>query len=144
MKWSEREGLEILAQDPKITHLRNCPNFNPEKDLYKAAGDVKGSYELRTGHISYYGQVIPTCVMSHCPKIKCGYLVKHLFGLYPGRVQYLPFFVYWGMYATFWGLKLPLKVIFCLQFATWISHFGSKFSATANFWGSVLYINTSK
>ena len=36
------EGLEILVQDPKIAYLRNCPNnFNPEKTLHKAAGDVK-------------------------------------------------------------------------------------------------------
>ena len=42
-------------------------------------------------------------------------------------------FVYRGMYATFWGFKLPLKAIFCLEFATWISHFKDKFSATANF-----------
>ena len=65
MKWSGGDGLEIFVQDPKITYLRNCPsNFNLEKNLYKAAGDVKCQYELRTGHIShYYGQVIPTCVM---------------------------------------------------------------------------------
>ena len=43
MKWSRGEGLEMLVQDPKITYLRNCPNnFNPEKNLYKAARDVKG------------------------------------------------------------------------------------------------------
>ena len=43
MKWSGGEGLEILVQDPEITHLRNCPNnFNPEKNLHKAAGDIKG------------------------------------------------------------------------------------------------------
>ena len=43
MKSSGGEGFEILVQDPKITCLRNCPNnINPEKKLYKAAGDVKG------------------------------------------------------------------------------------------------------
>ena len=50
-----------------------------------------------------------------------------------GRGGVLVIFVCRDMYATFWGLKLPLKAIFCLKFATWISHFGGKFSATANF-----------
>ena len=64
MKWSGRERLEIFLQDPKITCLKHCPNnFNPEENLYGAAGDVKSQYELRTGHISHYGQVIPTSVI---------------------------------------------------------------------------------
>ena len=63
MKKSEEEGLEIFVQDPKITCLRNCPtNCNP-KNLHKAADDVKGYYEFKTGHISHYDQVIATCVI---------------------------------------------------------------------------------
>ena len=43
MKWPGGEGLEIFVQDPKITYLIHYPNnFNPEKNLYRAAGDVKG------------------------------------------------------------------------------------------------------
>ena len=43
MKWSGGDGLDIFVQHPKITYLRNCPNnFNPEENLNKAAGDVKG------------------------------------------------------------------------------------------------------
>ena len=64
MQWSGGEGWEVLVEEPKITYLKYCPNnSNPEKNLHKAAGDVKGSYELRTGHISHYGQVLPICVI---------------------------------------------------------------------------------
>ena len=43
MKWSGGEGLEILVQDLKITHLRTVQIIlTLKKNLYKAAGDVKG------------------------------------------------------------------------------------------------------
>ena len=45
-------------------------------------------------------------------------------------------FLYTGvLYATFWGLKIPFKAIFCLKFATRISHFWDKIFSNCKFLG---------
>ena len=125
MKWSEGEGLEIFFQDLKVTCLRDCSsNFNPEENLYRAAGDVKGYYELRTGHISHFGQVISTFLI-RVTVLKSNvlrlWIFSHEFILFvtPRELrEVLAIFANKGMHATFWGLKISLKAIFCLKFAT--------------------------
>ena len=76
--------------------------------------------------------MIPTCVI-RVTVLKSNVLILWIFSqefilLVTPRegMGVLAVFVYRGMHAIFGCLKLPLKTIFCLKFATWISHLWGK------------------